>query len=140
MKFHRDYPPLVNWDAQTEFAMKVAQDAFGAENVDGNTPQHGGGEDFWGVRGEAEALFLRPRVTAAFDSPVANLNETAPRPPRAAGSFGSLTGDGDRKRACNLALPCLGPTFLSSMPAASTRRCTLTSSFSRWMSASGCVP
>jgi hippurate hydrolase len=46
LKFHRAYPPLVNWDAQTEFAMKVAQDAFGAENVDGNTPQHGGAEDF----------------------------------------------------------------------------------------------
>jgi len=29
------------------------------------------------------------------------------------------------------------PTFLSSIPAPSTRRCTLTSSFSRWISASG---
>jgi hippurate hydrolase len=46
LKFHRAYPPLVNWDAQTEFAMKVAQDAFGADKVDGNTPQHGGAEDF----------------------------------------------------------------------------------------------
>src|SRR4029079_17241524 len=35
-------------------------------------------------------------------------------------------------------LPAMSlPTFLSSMPAASTRRCTLTSSFSRWTSASG---
>jgi amidohydrolase len=46
LKFHRAYPPLVNWDAQTDFAMKVAQDTFGAEKVDGNTPQHGGAEDF----------------------------------------------------------------------------------------------
>ncbi|MDF2464384.1 MAG: amidohydrolase, partial [Ramlibacter sp.] len=46
LKFHRAYPPLVNWDAQTEFAMKVAQDVFGADKVDGNTPQHGGAEDF----------------------------------------------------------------------------------------------
>jgi hippurate hydrolase len=46
LKFFRAYPPLVNWDAQTEFAMKVAQDAFGADKVDGNTPQHGGAEDF----------------------------------------------------------------------------------------------
>ncbi|MCW5649733.1 MAG: amidohydrolase [Ramlibacter sp.] len=46
LKFHRAYPPLVNWDAQTDFAMKVAQEAFGADRVDGNTPQHGGAEDF----------------------------------------------------------------------------------------------
>jgi amidohydrolase len=46
LKFHRAYPPLVNWDEQTDFAMKVAQDAFGADRVDGNTPQHGGAEDF----------------------------------------------------------------------------------------------
>jgi hippurate hydrolase len=46
LMFHRAYPPLVNWDAQTDFAMKVAQDTFGAEKVDGNTPQHGGAEDF----------------------------------------------------------------------------------------------
>lgn len=46
LEFYRAYPPLVNWDAQTEFAMKVAQDHFGVENVDGNTPQHGGAEDF----------------------------------------------------------------------------------------------
>ena len=46
LQFYRAYPPLVNWDAQTDFAMQVAQDAFGAERVDGNTPQHGGAEDF----------------------------------------------------------------------------------------------
>ena len=46
LKFHRAYPPLVNWDEQTDFAMKVAQDAFGPECVDGNTPMHGGAEDF----------------------------------------------------------------------------------------------
>ena len=46
LQFYRAYPPLVNWDAQTDFAMKVAQDVFGADRVDGNTPQHGGAEDF----------------------------------------------------------------------------------------------
>ena len=46
LKFHRAYPPLVNWDAQTDFAMQVAQDTFGADRVEANTPQHGGAEDF----------------------------------------------------------------------------------------------
>ena len=31
LQFYRAYPPLVNWDAQTDFAMKVAQDVFGAD-------------------------------------------------------------------------------------------------------------
>ncbi len=44
--FYRAYPPLVNWDAPTDFAMKVAQDTFGSDKVDSNTPQHGGAEDF----------------------------------------------------------------------------------------------
>jgi hippurate hydrolase len=46
LEFYRAYPPLVNWDAQTDFAMKVAQDVFGADQVDSNTPPHGGAEDF----------------------------------------------------------------------------------------------
>jgi amidohydrolase len=46
LQFYRAYPPLVNWDEQTDFAMKVAQDVFGADKVDGNTPPHGGAEDF----------------------------------------------------------------------------------------------
>ncbi len=46
LKFHRAYPPLVNWDEQTDFAMKVAVDTFGADKVDPDTPPHGGAEDF----------------------------------------------------------------------------------------------
>ena len=46
LQFYRAYPPLVNWDAQTDFAMQVAKDAFGAERVEANMPQHGGAEDF----------------------------------------------------------------------------------------------
>ncbi len=46
LQFYRAYPPLVNWDAQTDFAMKVAQEVFGADRVDGDTPPHGGAEDF----------------------------------------------------------------------------------------------
>jgi amidohydrolase len=46
LQFYRAYPPLVNWDEQTDFAMKVAQDVFGADKVDRNTPPHGGAEDF----------------------------------------------------------------------------------------------
>ncbi len=46
LDFYRAYPPLVNWDAQTDFAIKVARDVFGADNVDADTPPHGGAEDF----------------------------------------------------------------------------------------------
>lgn len=46
LQFYRAYPPLVNHDAQTDFAMQVAIDHFGADRVDPNTPPHGGAEDF----------------------------------------------------------------------------------------------
>ncbi len=46
LHFHRAYPPLVNWDGPTDFAMQVAREVFGAERVDGQMPQHGGAEDF----------------------------------------------------------------------------------------------
>jgi amidohydrolase len=46
LQFVRAYPPLVNWDAQTEFATKVAIDVFGASKVELDTPPHGGAEDF----------------------------------------------------------------------------------------------
>lgn len=46
LQFYRAYPPLVNWDDQTDFAMKVAVDTFGADRVDPHTAQHGGAEDF----------------------------------------------------------------------------------------------
>ncbi len=46
LQFYRAYPPLVNWDEPTDFAAQVAEDVFGADKVDRNTPQHGGAEDF----------------------------------------------------------------------------------------------
>jgi amidohydrolase len=46
LQFVRAYPPLVNWDAQTDFAAQVATDVFGASKVELNTPPHGGAEDF----------------------------------------------------------------------------------------------
>jgi amidohydrolase len=46
LNFYRAYPPLVNWDEQTDFAAKVAEDVFGADHVERDTPQHGGAEDF----------------------------------------------------------------------------------------------
>jgi len=46
LQFVRAYPPLVNWDAQTEFATKVATEVFGASMVELDTPPHGGAEDF----------------------------------------------------------------------------------------------
>ena len=46
LTFVRSYPPLVNWDAQTDFAAQVAQDVFGADKVLRNVPPVGGAEDF----------------------------------------------------------------------------------------------
>jgi amidohydrolase len=46
LQFVRAYPPLVNWDEQTEFATQVAIDVFGASKVELDTPPHGGAEDF----------------------------------------------------------------------------------------------
>jgi amidohydrolase len=46
LQFYRAYPPLVNWDAPTDFAASVAEEVFGADKVERNTPQHGGAEDF----------------------------------------------------------------------------------------------
>jgi hippurate hydrolase len=46
LKFVRAYPPLVNWDEQTEFAAQVAQEAFGADKVIRDTAPVGGAEDF----------------------------------------------------------------------------------------------
>jgi amidohydrolase len=46
LQFVRAYPPLVNWDAQTDFATQVAIDVFGASKVELDTPPHGGAEDF----------------------------------------------------------------------------------------------
>lgn len=46
LQFYRAYPPLVNWDEPTDFAARVAEEVFGADRVDRETPQHGGAEDF----------------------------------------------------------------------------------------------
>jgi len=46
LQFVRAYPPLVNWDEQTEFATQVATEVFGAAKVELDTPPHGGAEDF----------------------------------------------------------------------------------------------
>jgi amidohydrolase len=46
LKFVRAYPPLVNWDAQTDFAAQVAESVFGAGKVVRDAPPVGGAEDF----------------------------------------------------------------------------------------------
>ncbi|MHB1123444.1 MAG: M20 aminoacylase family protein [Ramlibacter sp.] len=46
LQFYRAYPPLVNWDEPTDFAARVAEEVFGADKVERDTPQHGGAEDF----------------------------------------------------------------------------------------------
>ncbi|MCP5265213.1 MAG: amidohydrolase [Burkholderiaceae bacterium] len=46
LNFYRAYPPLVNHAAQTEFAAKVAEQAFGAARVRREIDPVGGAEDF----------------------------------------------------------------------------------------------
>jgi amidohydrolase len=46
LDFIRAYPPLVNWEKETEFAATVAEQVFGKESVDRNIPPFMGAEDF----------------------------------------------------------------------------------------------
>lgn len=46
LDFIRAYPPLVNWEKETEFAATVAEQVFGKENVDRTVPPFMGAEDF----------------------------------------------------------------------------------------------
>ncbi len=46
LDFVRAYPPLVNWEKETAFAVQVAEEAFGRENINPQVPQFMGAEDF----------------------------------------------------------------------------------------------
>jgi hippurate hydrolase len=46
LNFVRAYPPLVNWDKESDFAANVAEAAFGKESVDRAIPPFMGAEDF----------------------------------------------------------------------------------------------
>jgi hippurate hydrolase len=46
LDFVRAYPPLVNWEKESEFAAQVAEETFGKENVDRGIPPFMGAEDF----------------------------------------------------------------------------------------------
>ncbi|AKQ57895.1 amidohydrolase/peptidase [Bordetella hinzii] len=46
LDFVRAYPPLVNWEKETAFAARVAEEVFGRENVNPQVPQFMGAEDF----------------------------------------------------------------------------------------------
>ncbi|AOB33270.1 amidohydrolase [Bordetella sp. H567] len=46
LDFVRAYPPLVNWEKETEFAAQVAEAAFGKESVNRAVPPFMGAEDF----------------------------------------------------------------------------------------------
>jgi len=46
MTYDEGYPATVNHDAETEFAVRVAQDVVGADNADGDIPPTMGAEDF----------------------------------------------------------------------------------------------
>ena len=46
LDYNRNYPVMINTTDETDFATKVAQNVAGEQNVDPNTPQVMGGEDF----------------------------------------------------------------------------------------------
>lgn len=46
LDYNRNYPVMINTTDETDFAIKVAQSVAGEQNVDPNTPQVMGGEDF----------------------------------------------------------------------------------------------
>ncbi len=46
LDYNRNYPVMINTTDETDFAIKVAQNVAGEQNVDPNTPQVMGGEDF----------------------------------------------------------------------------------------------
>jgi amidohydrolase len=46
MAFHRNYPPLINTEAETDFAVSVAADVVGADNVRDRCEPTMGSEDF----------------------------------------------------------------------------------------------
>ncbi len=46
LDYNRNYPVMINTTNETDFAVKTAQNVAGEQNVDPNTPQVMGGEDF----------------------------------------------------------------------------------------------
>jgi len=72
--YKRIYPPLVNHEKETLFATQVAQDFFGAENVDANSARASGSEDFAFMLEECPGCYLTigngdsaPLHNAAYD-------------------------------------------------------------------------
>ncbi len=73
------YPATVNSDAQTDFAVQVAQDVSGADNVDGNMDPVAGAEDFAYMleKRPGSYLFLGQGPSAGLHHPEYNFNDAA---------------------------------------------------------------
>ncbi|MFC4419070.1 M20 aminoacylase family protein [Cupriavidus pampae] len=56
--FHRNYPPTINTPAETEFAVGVASELVGANNVDGHYEPTMGAEDFSFMLQEKPGCYL----------------------------------------------------------------------------------
>lgn len=77
--YKRNYPVAVNADAQTEFAVSVAQSVAGNTRVNPNTPAVMGAEDFSFMLNERPGafIFMGNGDTAALHHPEYNFNDDA---------------------------------------------------------------
>ncbi|MFK7875279.1 MAG: M20 aminoacylase family protein [Paracoccaceae bacterium] len=73
------YPATINTQEQTEFAVRVAQDIAGADNVEGNTDPVAGAEDFaYMLEARPGAyLFMGQGPSAGLHHPEYNFNDSA---------------------------------------------------------------
>ena len=58
LNFIRAYPPVVNYDAETALAARIAVETFGEENVSMNIPPFMGAEDFSFYLNEVKGCYL----------------------------------------------------------------------------------
>ena len=79
LTYARGYPVMVNHDAQTDFAGKVAKQVVGDANVDTNTPPVLGGEDFaYMLEARPGAfIFIGNGNTAGVHHPAYDFNDDA---------------------------------------------------------------
>ena len=75
--YKRVYPPLVNHEAETEFALDVAKAAFSEKNVTGNMPKVSGSEDFAFMLEERPGCYLMigNGESAPLHNPKYNFND-----------------------------------------------------------------
>ncbi len=79
LTYFRNYPVLVNHEAQTDFAAKVAQEVAGKDRVDADTPPVMGAEDFAFMLNARPGafIFIGNGDSAGLHHPAYNFNDDA---------------------------------------------------------------